>query len=210
MRAPAKVFVVSLVTSVTFALGVTPALASPLADETLPAAAVQPGLSGQQIDTISSQSAEAQIVPILHIDNAESIPHNFDVQAAIQLAEDEIGTSRPTGWSQPGECIMSAQRWVRAGGGNWTGGGNPVTNYDNATRVTLETAAPGDIIQYEYTSSPTSWVTGIHTVMVTGINDDGTFTIIESNNPTGSGIVTKKEHWVPNPPAGFEAVVWRF
>ena len=71
-------------------------------------------------------------------------------------------------------------------------------------------AQPGDIVQYEYISSPSSWVSGIHTVLITGVNGDGTFSIVESNNPAGSGLVTSTESWVPKPPAGFEAVIWRF
>ncbi|WP_261982128.1 hypothetical protein [Micrococcus luteus] len=42
------------------------------------------------------------------------------------------------------------------------------------------------------------------------MHDDGTFTIIESNNPGGSGLVGKNESWTPAPPAGFQAAVWRF
>jgi hypothetical protein len=105
---------------------------------------------------------------------------------------------------------MSAQRWIKAGGGAWTGSGNPVANYDGATRLTMENAEPGDIVQYEHIESPTSWVSGVHTVLITEVHDDGTFTIIESNNPGGSGLVKKNKSWTPEPPKGFQAVVWRF
>jgi hypothetical protein len=47
-------------------------------------------------------------------------------------------------------------------------------------------------------------------VLITGVNGDGTFSIIESNNPGGSGLVSKNESWVPAPPSGFQAVAWRF
>jgi len=211
VRVSAKAFVVGLVSSVTFAFGAAPAVASaPVEDFSV--AAVQPATQlSQTLDTTGEDAiAGASIDAVLAIDEVATVPHNFDVAATIELAESEVGTSRPTGWSAPGECIMSAQRWIRAGGGNWGGGGNPVSNYDNATRMTLATAAPGDIIQYEYIDSPTSWVTGVHTVLITEVHDDGTFTIIESNNPGGSGLVGKNEHWTPSPPAGFEAAVWRF
>lgn len=183
--------------------------AEPIEDFTAPAA-VQTNTTtvAQTLDTAISE-AEALTSP-LDLAEEVTLPHNFDVAASIALAESEIGTSRATGWSAPGECIMSAQRWIRAGGGNWVGGGNPVTNYDTATRMTLADAAPGDIIQYENIESPTSWVTGVHTVMIVGVNTDGTFQIIESNNPGGSGLVSKNESWLPQPPSGFDAVVWRF
>ncbi|WP_336652614.1 MULTISPECIES: CHAP domain-containing protein [unclassified Leucobacter] len=212
MRVSAKAFVVGLVSSVTFAFGAAPAVATtPVEDFSV--AAVQPAAAqlSQTLDTTTDEAlAGAPIEAVVALEEIATVPHNFDVAATIALAESEIGTSRATGWSAPGECIMSAQRWIRAGGGNWGGGGNPVSNYDNATRVTLATAAPGDIIQYEYIDSPTSWVTGVHTVLITAVHDDGTFTIIESNNPGGSGLVSKNEHWTPAPPAGFQAAVWRF
>ncbi len=212
MRVPVKAFVVTLISSVTFAFGAAPAVAvEPFEDFTSPAASVQPTTTvSQTLDTTNDALAGEAIASVLHMEEVATIPHNFDVATTLALAESEIGTSRPTGWSQPGECIMSAQRWIRAGGGNWVGGGNPVSNYDTATRMTLATAAPGDIIQYENIASPTSWVTGVHTVLITEVNDDGTFTIIQSNSPGGSGLVTKEENWTPAPPAGFEAAVWRF
>ncbi|MBP1326915.1 hypothetical protein JOF28_002147 [Leucobacter exalbidus] len=196
--------------SVTFAFGAAPSFAeTPVTD--FSSAALQPttGVT-QSLATTGDPLAGVAIDSILAMEEVANVPHGFDVKAAIALAEEEIGTSRPTGWSQPGECIMSAQRWIVAGGGAWTGGGDPVSNYNNATRMTLATAAPGDIIQYEFMSSPTSWVTGVHTVMITGVNDDGTFTIIQSNSPGGSGLVSQEENWVPQSPAGFEAAVWRF
>lgn len=208
--AKSKALVVGLVASITFAFGTAPSYAEPPAVD-FSAAASQPttGIT-QSLATTGNPLVGTPIDSILAMEEVAQVPSGFDVAASIALAEEEVGTSRPTGWSQPGECIMSAQRWIRAGGGAWTGGGDPVTNYNNATRMTLATAAPGDIIQYEFMSSPSSWVTGVHTVMITEVNDDGTFTIIQSNSPGGSGLVSKEENWVPQPPAGFEASVWRF
>lgn len=209
MRVSAKAFAVSLVASVTFAFGAAPAVAdAPIEDFSV--ASVQPVTTASQTLDTGDALAGAPIDSVLSIDDVAHVAHDYDVDAAIALAESEVGTSRPTGWSQPGECIMSAQRWIRAGGGNWGGGGDPVSNYDGATRVTLAAAEPGDVIQYEYVASPTSWVTGVHTVLITEVHDDGTFTIIESNNPGGSGLVGKNESWTPAPPAGFQAAVWRF
>ncbi|MFV0435668.1 MAG: CHAP domain-containing protein [Leucobacter sp.] len=211
MRAPAKAFVIGLVAAVTFSLGAAPAMATPEADDysAVPAQQQPATAISQTLDTTEGEIPATTVDPVLSLAEAQ-VPHNYDVDAAIKLAESEVGTSRATGWSQPGECIMSAQRWVRAGGGKWEGGGNPVSNYDNAVRVPLEAAAPGDVIQYENIDSPTSWIAGVHTVLITGVNKDGTFTIIESNNPGGSGLVSKDEKWTPAPPEGFQAAVWRF
>ncbi|MBL3699150.1 CHAP domain-containing protein [Leucobacter luti] len=191
-------------------MGAAPAVATEPVEDFAVAAVLPSTTVSQTLDTTGEELAGANIDSVLQIEETPQVPHNFDVAAAIELAEDEIGTSRPTGWSQPGECIMSAQRWIRAGGGAWNGSGDPVANYAGATRMTVETAAPGDIIQYEYASSPTSWVTGVHTVMITEVNTDGTFTIIQSNSPGGSGLVTQETNWTPAPPAGFQAAVWRF
>ncbi|RZT66649.1 hypothetical protein EV139_0773 [Leucobacter luti] len=210
MKFSAKPFIVSLVASVTFTMGAAPAVATEPVEDFAVAAVLPSTTVSQTLDTTGEELAGANIDSVLQIEETPQVPHNFDVAAAIELAEDEIGTSRPTGWSQPGECIMSAQRWIRAGGGAWNGSGDPVANYAGATRMTVETAAPGDIIQYEYASSPTSWVTGVHTVMITEVNTDGTFTIIQSNSPGGSGLVTQETNWTPAPPAGFQAAVWRF
>ncbi|MBK0421781.1 lipase [Leucobacter sp. CSA2] len=210
MQGTAKAFIVGLVASVTFALGAAPAMAAPPVEDFAPAA-VQPSTVSQSLDTTGAAIAGEEIDSVLPVEQvSSSIPAGFDVEKSIALAESEVGTSRATGWSAPGECIMSAQRWIRAGGGAWGGGGNPVSNYEGATRMTLATAQPGDIIQYENIASPTSWVTGVHTLMITKINGDGTFTIIESNNPGGSGLVSKDEHWTPKPPEGFQVAVWRF
>ena len=212
MRVPAKALVVTMVTAVTFVFGAAPSMAAqPIEDFAPSAAAEQPAtLISQTLETTSDALAGEPIDSVMDFEAISKAPHNFDVKATIALAEKEVGTSRPTGWNQPGECILSAQRWIRAGGGAWTGSGNPVANYENAARLTMADAEPGDIIQYEHIESPTSWVSGVHTVLITEVHDDGTFTIIESNNPGGSGLVKKNEKWTPAPPAGFQAVAWRF
>lgn len=210
MRVSAKAFIVGLVSSVTFAFGAAPAVASVPVEDFSPAAVLPATTVSQTLATTGDELAGASIDSVLQIEETPQVAHNFDVAATIALAESEIGTSRPTGWSQPGECIMSAQRWIRAGDGAWNGSGDPVANYAGATRMSLATAAPGDIIQYEFVESPTSWVTGVHTVLITDVNTDGTFTIVQSNSPGGSGLVTEEKNWTPEPPAGFQAAVWRF
>ncbi len=213
MRTPAKTLVVTLVSLVTMAFGIAPATA--LAPTTTPiyeVAAVQPTTPAAQTISTGTNSIETKSLDVLlaqsEVGNA---PHNFNVAAAIAAAKSEIGTSRPTGWSAPGECIMSVIRWVEgAGGAKWNGGGDPVSNYNGATRLTIASAQPGDIVQYENIDYPTSWVSGVHTLLITGVNGDGTFEIVQSNVPGGSGLVTEVKNWVPEPPAGFQAVVWRF
>lgn len=211
MPTPAKPLVVTLIASVTFALGAAPANALPEMNFE-PAAATAPAVTVAE-QTLSTEADAASLAPInsvLELSENSTAGHNFDVNKTIAAATAEIGTSRATGWGQAGECIVSAQRWVRAGGGAWTGGGDPVSNYNGAIRLSIADAEPGDIVQYEYITSPTSWVSGIHTVLITGKNDNGTFKIIESNNPTGSGLVQADNNWLPKPPSGFQTVVWRF
>ncbi len=209
MQGAIKAVIVTLIPAVTFALGAAPAAAveEPAGFGTAAVATAVP--TGQSLVTsdalddltLSSLSQESEL---------GRTPANFDVAAAIAQAELEVGSSRATGWSQPGECIMSAKRWIVAGGGDWTGSGDPVSTYEGALRLSLADAQPGDVVQYEHLLYATSWVSGVHTVLITEVHDDGTFTIIESNNPGGSGLVSKNERWTPAPPAGFQAVVWRF
>lgn len=212
MRGAFKAVIVTVVPLVTFTLGAAPATAADYNySAEASAAAHAPQFETQSILTTDDASVnELTLTSLIEQGDIASIPHGFDVEATIALAEAEIGTSRATGWNQPGECIVSAQRWIHAGGGAWSGSGDPVSNYQGAVRLGMQHAQPGDIVQYEHVLYPTSWMPGVHTVLITEVHDDGTFTIIESNNPGGSGLVTKDESWLPAPPAGFQAVVWRF
>lgn len=210
-----KPAIVALVSALTFSLGVAPASATSLVIDyavlTAPASSEPAQITPTQTLNASTNSIESQTLDVLTaMSDPSNVPHGFDVDATIALAESEVGTSRATGWSQPGECIMSARRWVVAGGGAWVGRGDPVSNYVGATRLTMADAQPGDIVQYENIAFPTSFVSGVHTLLITEVHGDGTFTIIESNNPGGSGLVSKNESWTPAPPPGFAAVVWRF
>lgn len=198
---------------VTLAFGIAPVAALPQVAQTFEeAAALQPTSSQAQTFKATNNSLETKSLDtLLQLSEFGNNPHNFNVEAAIAAARSEIGTSRATGWSAPGECIMSVIRWVEgAGGANWVGGGDPVSNYTGATRLTIDYAQPGDIVQYENIDYPTSWVSGVHTLLIVGVNGDGTFDIIQSNVPGGSGLVTEVTDWVPTPPSGFQAVVWRF
>ena len=195
--------VIKRYTTVTLAalLACTPASAAK-ADE-LPAPRVmQAFTTGANPDPLELPEVEVVEVP--------PPTHSFDVEAAIVLAYSEVGTSRATGWNGEGECIMSVKRWVTSGGANWIGGGTPTGNYAGAAPHEVSEALPGDIIQYVLSESPDSWAEGIHTVLVTGVNGDGTFRIVESNNPGGSGYVSSNDNWIPMPPPGFYAAAFRF
>ena len=135
----------------------------------------------------------------------------YSVDDAIAKAKAEIGSSRTTGYDQQGECVKSVQRWINESGGKF-GGGGVVSSYVNSGAVPVDTSqmGKGDVVQYTSLSSPDSWSGGVHTVMITGTNGDGTYQIVQSNSPAGSGLVTEVDRWTPKPPAGFEARVWRF
>jgi hypothetical protein len=131
-------------------------------------------------------------------------------QAVINAAISEIGSSRPTGYGQEGECFVSVRRWLRAGG-YWLGYGGPTSSYTNsgAYEVAIGAGQPGDVIQYAPIGYD-DWVDGVHTMLIVGVNANGTYQIVESNNPGGSGLVGRRNSVWPNPPAGLKAHVWRF
>ncbi|NLA65055.1 MAG: lipase [Leucobacter sp.] len=212
MQTPAKALVVSLISLVTLSFSIAPANALPQqAVDFSEQAAVQPAGIGQNLKVSENGLETKSLDSLLDLTDYVNSGHNFDVDATIAAAKSEIGTSRATGWSAPGECVVSVGRWLDVGGADRSqAAGNPVDNYRGALRLTIEHAQPGDVVQYEHIDYPTSWVSGVHTLLITGVNSDGTFEIVQSNVPYGSGLVTLEENWVPAPPAGFQAVVWRF
>ncbi len=135
----------------------------------------------------------------------------MSVKAALTQALSEVGTSRPTGWDMPGECIKSAQRWVTAGGGRYLSGG-VVSGPQNspALRVTDGSLRPGDVVQYTNPRNPEAFAFGVHTFMIVAVHGDGTFDLVESNNPGGSGLVGIRKNTRAPAPAGWESWVWRF
>ncbi len=212
MKASGSSAIMSIVAAVTFSFTASPASAAPLEEPDYAFENTTQQISFAQDRESMLRTIESFEIVIDGVSTTDvnGNGHNFDVAATIAAAVSEIGSVRPTGWNQPGECLVSAQRWIRAGGGKWVGSGNPVANYVGAQRIALDDLTPGDVIQYEYIDAPTAWATGVHTVLVVGTNADGTLTIIESNNPGGTGLVRIQEHWKPAPPAGFQAVGWRF
>jgi hypothetical protein len=166
--------------------------------------------SRSAVTTVAAPPKVDPLIAVMSADPEAQASKNFDVVATIKAAQSEIGKSFPTGWSQPGECIMSAKRWIAVGKGNWYGAGTPIGNYAGAKEVEFKNAAPGDVIQYLSPTSPESWVAGVHTVLVTKNNGDGTLQIIEANNPGGSGLVSENKKWTPKPPNGTVFKVFRF
>lgn len=162
------------------------------------------------VTTIAAPPKVDPLIAVMSTDPEAQASKNFDVVKTIQTAQSEIGKSFPTGWNQPGECLVAAKRWIRAGGGNWYGSGTPSGNYVGTKEVEYKNAAPGDIIQYLSPTDPASWVSGVHTVLVAKNNGDGTLQIIEANNPGGSGFVSENKKWTPKPPSGTEFKVFRF
>lgn len=130
---------------------------------------------------------------------------------AIELAYADVGKIFPTGWNAEGECIKAVQRWINSGGGHFGVGGVRSGYLDSgAKEVSKNEVQAGDVMQYESITNPDSFSTGVHTLLITGVNSDGTFKIVESNNPGGSGLVSATENWTPRPPANFRTVYWRF
>jgi peptidoglycan hydrolase CwlO-like protein len=130
---------------------------------------------------------------------------------AAQIALSAVGQTNPTGWGQSGECIVAVQNWLNAAGITFRPGG-PHSGYtqSGAVQVSWSDVQVGDVVQYENAMSPDSWLDGVHTVLVVGVNGS-TVQIVESNNPAGSGYVSTTTGWTPSPyAAGFRAVVWRF
>lgn len=198
-----------IVAATIFSFGATPAFAAEdhFPKQSEPVTAIAP----QAFSTVASTAETPDLGHLLDLASTEFAPAaSFDVDAAIAVARSELGTSRPTGWSMPGECIMSAKRWVNSAGGSWNSAGTPVSNYAAATAIPYHLVEPGDIIQYENIFAPHAWATGVHTMMVTGVNEDGTLDIIQSNVPYGSGLVTEEKNWLPDPPDGFTTSIWRF
>jgi hypothetical protein len=146
-----------------------------------------------------------------HVLAHQNFPDASIVTAA--LAEANSGTTCATGDSQPGECVMAVMRWVAKAGGQWDNTGRPDTLYSASGAIAVaspaQNALPGDIVQYVSNTSPSAWVTGVHTYIIVSNHHDGTYEIVQSNVPTGSGHVTHVMSQHISPPSGFRADVWR-
>jgi hypothetical protein len=139
-------------------------------------------------------------------------PQSVSGMEIVRRASAEVGTARATGWDQPGECIKSVQRWIQQAGGDKKGGG-VVVGYTSsgAVEVGMSDLRPGDVLQrtFDGEGANQNW-DEVHTVVVESVNADGSLVIIESNNPAGSGKVSRNTHWVPDGPSGWIWRAWRF
>jgi uncharacterized protein YukE len=115
-----------------------------------------------------------------------------------------------TGWNAPGECMVSAQRWVEAAGGRVNRNGEVAGSYGGvATQVPLDQAQRGDIIQYLDPAAPNTDWAHVHTVVVVGTNADGSLRVIERNFDLAGGI-RPDNNWRPSPAPGWEARDYRY
>ena len=146
----------------------------------------------------------------LAVSESASAVQNFTNASVADFGLKEVGTSRPTGWDQPGECIKSVQRWVANAGGSF-GGGGTISSYVNsgAQEVPLAQAVKGDVIQYSNNANDGDW-SHAHTVVVVQNFGNGRFDIVQSNVPAGSGKVTRNTNWAPSLYSGWTARAWRF
>lgn len=137
---------------------------------------------------------------------------DFDNARVADCALAELGTVRPTGWDQPGECIKSAQRWVTEAGGCFAEGG-VLSGYINsgAVQVSAGQATKGDIVQWT-NGNDSDW-SHPHTVCVVQNYGNGRYWIVQSNWDF-PGLVSQNLNWDPNPEdygrSGYYATFWRF
>ena len=141
----------------------------------------------------------------------------YSAGKSIDAARSEVGTRHeavsPTGnrMDEPGQCVKSVQRWIGAAGGHF-GGGGVVSSYTNsgAVEVQMPQVHAGDVLQFTSTTDPESWGGRVHTVLVAGVNPDGTYDIIQSNVPADSGLVSEVKSWTPYSADGWQWRAWRF
>lgn len=145
-------------------------------------------------------------------------PQHFANDGIADQAERDIAAGAgqnhgKLGWDQPGECMVAAARWIRGAGGSWPGSPNgPLSAYESAgaASIPMGELARGDVIQRASASSPTSW-SDVHTAVILGRNEDGSYRIAESNwNRKGDMRIV--EQWRPeaNLPKGSVWSGWRF
>ncbi len=140
-------------------------------------------------------------------------PQHFSNAKIAEAAEKELAEhpeAMRTGWDQPGECMVSAQRWVKAAGGRVNPNGTVAGSYAGvSTQIPIAAAQRGDVVQYVDPRDPNGGWDHVHTVVVVGHNADGSLQIIERNFDFKGGI-RRVPSWQPHPAAGWEARVYRF
>ena len=136
----------------------------------------------------------------------------FDNARIADCGLAELGTTRPTGWDQPGECIKSVQRWVAEAGG-YFGYGGVISGYTNsgAVQISATEATKGDVCQWT-NGNDSDW-SHPHTVCIVQNYGNGRYWIVQSNWEA-PGRVSENRNWDPNPEdygrAGYFPTFWRF
>jgi WXG100 family type VII secretion target len=146
----------------------------------------------------------------------------YSAQKSIEIARAEVGTTRPAlihgdPMNAPGQCVISVQRWIAEAGGHF-GGGGVVESYQHsgAVEVTGQSLRAGDVLQFTSDTNPEVWDGYVHTVLVAGVNGDGTLDIIQSNATDvngqhySPGTVTEVANWTPTSIPGWQWRSWRF
>ena len=148
-------------------------------------------------------------VPLV-VDTAQA--QNFDNARVADCGLAELGTTRPTGWDQPGECIKSVQRWVAEAGGVF-GYGGVISGYTNsgAVQISATEATKGDVVQWT-NGNDSDW-SHPHTVCIVKNYGNGRYWIVQSNWEA-PGLVSQNLNWDPNPEdygrSGYYPTFWRF
>ena len=141
-----------------------------------------------------------------------ALAQQFDNARVADCGLAELGTTRPTGWDQPGECIKSVQRWVAEAGG-YFGWGGVISGYTNsgAVQVSATEATKGDVLQWT-TGDDNDW-SHPHTMVIVKNYGNGRFWIVHSNWDA-PGLVSENRNWDPDPEAhgraGYYPMYWRF
>ncbi len=156
---------------------------------------------------------------IFQISQAEALQNieiqkgnDFDNAKIVDEAVAENGKVFPTGWAQPGECMVSAQRWANAANGgkniwNYSGSG-VISIYTNSggAEVGLDQLKPGDILQKASSGkdADTNW-DHVHTVVFRGYGDKSGVNIVDANRGM-DGLVRVTDNYMLSAPVGWQ---WR-
>ncbi len=115
---------------------------------------------------------------------------------------------------EPGQCVMAVKRWIGAAGGTMKGGSGPIAAFEASGAAKVGSFADvhaGDVVQLSGKTDASWEYQHIHTFVITGPGSHpGTYNIVQSNSPAGSGLVTTVQDWKPAAPADGQYSIWRF